>query len=136
MMLITRLGWWLYDNDIFNVFIGDSDVDDIVMMVTLWRWTIWDAGDRINMLAIFSSCWWFFKRIKSVITILNWSPTSQTWLKHIWSPTSVTNINSTLSGDSKSTIPNRPAEPVDFIIYMYYICIYVLYICIKYICIN
>ena len=33
---------------------GDSDVGDIVMLVTLWWWLIWDIGGRIIMLVIFS----------------------------------------------------------------------------------
>ena len=33
---------------------GDSDVGDIVMLVTLWLWLIWDVGGRIIMLVIFS----------------------------------------------------------------------------------
>ena len=33
--------------------IGDSDVGDIVMLVTLWWWPIWDVGGRIIMLATF-----------------------------------------------------------------------------------
>ena len=32
---------------------GDSYVGDIVMLVTLWWWLIWDVGDRIIMLATF-----------------------------------------------------------------------------------
>ena len=28
---------------------GDSDVGDIVMLVTLWWWLIWDVGGRIIM---------------------------------------------------------------------------------------
>ena len=32
---------------------GDSDVGDIVKLVTLWWWLIWDVGDRIIMLATF-----------------------------------------------------------------------------------
>ena len=36
-----------------SLFIGDSDVDDIVMLVTLLWWLISDVGDRIIMLAIF-----------------------------------------------------------------------------------
>ena len=41
---------------------------------------------------LFSLCWWFYQRIKSVTNILNRSPTSQTCHQGIWSPTSVTNI--------------------------------------------
>ena len=32
---------------------GDSDVGDIVMLVTLWWWLIWDVGDRIIILVTF-----------------------------------------------------------------------------------
>ena len=42
---------------------GDSDVGDIIMLVTLWRWPIWDIGGRIIMLATF-------------FNVLNRSPTS------------------------------------------------------------
>jgi len=45
--------------------LGDSDVDDIAVLMTLW--------------------WW----------LLNRSPTSQTCHEHIWSPTSVNNIDVT-----------------------------------------
>ena len=34
-------------------FNGDSDVGDIVMLVTLWWWPIWNVGGRIIMLATF-----------------------------------------------------------------------------------
>jgi len=30
---------------------GDSDAGDIVMLVTLWWWPIWDVGGRIITLA-------------------------------------------------------------------------------------
>ena len=36
-----------------NNGVGDSDVDDIVMLVTLWWWLVWDVGGRIIMLATF-----------------------------------------------------------------------------------
>ena len=49
---------------------------------------------------LFSLCWWFSQCIKSVTNILNWSPKSQTCHQHIWSPTSVTNIDVTVHGDS------------------------------------
>ena len=32
---------------------GDSNVDDIVMLVTLWQWLIWDVGGGIILLATF-----------------------------------------------------------------------------------
>ena len=41
----------------------------------------------------FSLCWRFSQCVKSVTNILNLSPTSQTCHQHIWSPTSVTNID-------------------------------------------
>ena len=44
---------------------------------------------------LFSLCWRFSQCIKSVTNILNRSPTSQTYHQHIWSPTSVTNIDVT-----------------------------------------
>ena len=61
---------------------GDSDVDDSIMSVNLWRW-------------LFSVCWWFSQCIKSVNNILNRSPTSQTCQQHIWSPTTIINIDVT-----------------------------------------
>ena len=33
--------FFISDNDL------DSDVGDIVILVTLWRWRIWDVGGRI-----------------------------------------------------------------------------------------
>ena len=63
---------------------GDSDVGDIVMMVTDFR------------------CWWqnhyvgdFVRYVGDFFNALNRSPTSQTCHHHIWSPTSVTNIDVT-----------------------------------------
>ena len=59
-----------------------------------------DVGDRFEMLVAESLCWRFSQYIKSVTNILNPSPTSQTLgtntrHQHIWSPTSVTNIDVT-----------------------------------------
>ena len=45
---------------------------------------------------LFSLCRWFSQCIKSVASILNRSPTSQTCHQHIWSSTSVTNIDVTI----------------------------------------
>ena len=70
---------------------GDSDVGGIVMFVMIvtdlrcW-WQNHYVGD-------FFRCWWFSQCIKSVTNILNRSPTSQTCHQHIWSPTSVANID-------------------------------------------
>ena len=54
---------------------GDSDVGDIVMLVTLWWRPIWDVGAKIIMLTTFLLCWWFFQCIKSVANISNLSLT-------------------------------------------------------------
>ena len=72
VMLVTSLCWWLYDGDWFEMLVAES----------LCWW-------------LFSLCWWFSQCIKSVTNILNRSPTSQTCHQHIWSPTSVTNIDVT-----------------------------------------
>ena len=74
VMLVTSLCWWLYDGDWFQMLAAES---------LCWR--------------LFSLCWWFSQCIKSVTNILNRSPTSQTCHRHIWSPTSVTNIDLNLS---------------------------------------
>ena len=71
-MLVTSLCWWLYDGDWFEMLVAES---------LCWR--------------LFSLCWWFSQCIKSVTNILNRSPISQTCHQHIWSPTSVTNIDAT-----------------------------------------
>ena len=53
----------------------------------------------LTVMLVTSICLWLFLWIsqcfKSVINILNRSPTSQTCHQHIWSPTSVTNIDVT-----------------------------------------
>ena len=72
-MLVTSLCWWLYDGDWFKMLVTES----------LCWW-------------LFSLCWWFSLCIKSVTNILNRSPTSQSCHQHIWSPTSVTNIDVTI----------------------------------------
>ena len=77
-----------------QVVFGDSDIGDIVMLVTLWWWLIRDVGGRIIMLAtFFLLCWRFSQCIKSVTNVLNRSPTSQTCHQHKLSPTSGTNID-------------------------------------------
>ena len=50
---------------------------------------IWEFGDKIVMLAT------FFRYVGDFLNVLNRSPTSQSCLQHIWSPTSVTNIDVT-----------------------------------------
>ena len=73
VMLVTPLFCWLYDSDRFEMLMAES---------LCWR--------------LFSLCWRISQCIKSVTNILNRSPTSQTFHQHIWSPTSVTNIDATL----------------------------------------
>ena len=58
-----------------NIPTGDSDVGDIVMLVTLWWWLIWDVGGGIIMLEIFFVMLVFFRCIKSVTNISDLSPT-------------------------------------------------------------
>ena len=48
------------------------------------------VGGRIIMLAT------FFRYVGDFLNVLNRSPTSQTCHQHIWSPTSVTNIDVTV----------------------------------------
>ena len=72
VMLVTSLCWWLYDGDWFEMLVAES---------LCWR--------------LFSVCWWFSQCIKSVTNILNRSPISYSFQQHIWSPTSVSNIDVT-----------------------------------------
>ena len=85
-MLVTSLCWWLYDGDWFKMLVTES----------LCWW-------------LFSLCWWFSLCIKSVTNILNRSPTSQTCHQHIWSPTSVTNIDVTLCLNQAVTFWQPPS---------------------------
>ena len=72
VMLVTSLCWWLYDGDRFEMLVAES---------SYWQ-----------LFSLRSLC---FQCIKSVTNILNRSPTSQNCHQHIWSPTSVTNIDVT-----------------------------------------
>ena len=67
VMSVTSLCWWLYDGDWFE------------MLVAEWL------------------CWRLFRYVSDFLNVLNRSPTSQTCHQHIWSPTSVTNIDVTES---------------------------------------
>jgi len=78
----TNFEWWQWCW--WHRYVGDF------MMVTDLRW--WQNHYVDDF---FSLCWWFSQCIKSVTNILNRSPTSQTCRQHIWSPTSVTNIDVT-----------------------------------------
>ena len=99
MLVAKLLCWWLFSvinrspasqschqhilspTSFTNIYVitswfGDSDVGDIVMLVTLWWWPIWDVGARITILVTFSVISVIFECIKSVTNILNRSPTS------------------------------------------------------------
>ena len=65
-----------------HVSSSDSDVGDIVMLMTLWWWLIWDIGSRIVMLAtffimlvIFSMYLIGHQHPEPITDILNLSPT-------------------------------------------------------------
>jgi len=73
VMLVTSLYWWLNDGDWFEMLVAES---------VCWR--------------LFTLSWWFCQHLESVTNILNQSPTSQICHQHIWSPTSVTNIDVTV----------------------------------------
>ena len=74
-----------------------------VMLVTSLCWWLYD-GDRFEMLVTESLCWWFSQCFKSVTNILDRSPISQTCHQHIWSPTSVTNIDVTHGSTYRSDL--------------------------------
>ena len=57
------------------------------MLVTSLCWLLYD-GDGFEMLAN-------FHYVGDFLNVLNRSPTSQTCHQHVWSPTSVTNIDLT-----------------------------------------
>ena len=69
-----------------------------VMLMTSLCWWLYD-GDWFQIFR-FSQC------IKSVTNIMNRSPTSQTCHQHIWSPTSVTNIDVTVITITIQTLNN------------------------------
>ena len=71
VMLVTSLGWWLYDGDWFEMLVAES---------LCWP--------------LFSLCFpmYLIGHFFSITNILNRSTTSQTCHKYIWSPTSVNNI--------------------------------------------
>ena len=73
----------LHNGYVWPKWPGDSDVDDIVMLLTLWWWLIWADG-QIIMFSIFSLCWGFSQCYKSILTIY--------WIDH-QHPESVTNIS-------------------------------------------
>ena len=84
----------LFTTIYFNQLNGDSDVGDIVILVTQCWWRFWDVGGRILMLMTSLGCW----RPKWPTS----SPTFYCCHQHISSPTSVTNIDVTRS-TSKTT---------------------------------
>ena len=65
VMLVTSLSWWLYDGDWFQILVAES------------------------------LCWRLFRYVGDFLNVLNRSPTSKSYHQHIWSATSVTNIDVT-----------------------------------------
>ena len=70
----------------------------------MWQWCWWHRYVGNFMMMTDLRCWWqnhyvgdFFRYVGDFLNVLNRSPTSQTCHKHIWSPTSVTNIDVTLT---------------------------------------
>ena len=68
-----------------------------------WQWCWWHRYVGDFMMATDFRCWWqnhyvgdLFRYVGDFLNVLNRSPTSQTCHQHIWSPTSVTNIDVTL----------------------------------------
>ena len=68
-----------------------------------WQWCWWHRYVGDFMMVTDFRCWWqnhyvgdFFRYVGDSSNLLNRSPTSQSCHQHIWSPTSVTNINVTL----------------------------------------
>ena len=57
--------------------LGDSDFVEIVMLVTLWWWLVWDVGDRIIM---FVQIVGFFRYVGDFCNVLNRLPSS--WIGH------------------------------------------------------
>ena len=70
---LKRCPYHYFIRIVLTIVQDDSDVGDIVMLVTLWWWLISDVGGRIIMLAIFSLYWWFSQRINR---------SSASWIGH------------------------------------------------------
>ena len=73
------------------------DLTVIVMLLSITYWHFY-VGDFTMVTDL--RCWWqnhyfgdFFRYVGDFLNVLNRSPTSQTCHQHIWSLTSVTNIN-------------------------------------------
>ena len=67
-----------------------------------WQWCWWHRYIGDFMMVTDFRCWWqnhyvgdFFLYVGDFLNVLNRSPTPQTCHQHIWSPTSVTNIDVT-----------------------------------------
>ena len=81
-------------------------IKDLIVWAQLfkrWQRCWWHryVGDFMMMTDF--RCWWqnhyigdFFRYVGDFLNVLNRSPTSQTCHQHIWSPTSVTNIDLTI----------------------------------------
>ena len=71
-----------FPGSMFSSWDGDSDVGDIVMLVTLWWWLIWDVGGKIIKMTTF-----FVMLMNFAMYLIGQQP--------IGSPKSVTNIDVT-----------------------------------------
>ena len=71
-----------FPGSMFSSWDGDSDVGDIVMLVTLWWWLIWDVGGKIIIMTTF-----FVMLMNFAMYLIGQQP--------IGSPKSVTNIDVT-----------------------------------------
>ena len=81
--MIKTLSSKLKRNHVSNITVGKKwmsyiDVGDIVMLVLLWWWLIWDVGARIIIKESFIGD--FFRYVGDFRNALNLSPTS--WIGH------------------------------------------------------
>ena len=74
----------------------------ILVLVNGWQWCWWHRYVGDFMMVTDFRYWWqnhyvgdFFRYIGDFLNVLNRSPTSQTCHQHIWSPSSVANIDVT-----------------------------------------
>ena len=72
----------------------------LLAMVTSLCWWLYE-GDWFEMLVTESLCWRLFRYVDDFLNVLNRSPTSKTCHQHIWSQTSVTNIDLTAKNFEK-----------------------------------
>ena len=73
------MAWSVAIGHLLKYYYGDSDVGDIVMLVTLWWWLIWDVGDFLYVLNRSSTFWIGHQHLKIVTNtfgLQHLSPTS------------------------------------------------------------